>query len=466
MNGAGTTLGRSEHTGSPSPSQGGGAGRGHFGLPAWQDPTREKDGPMSKRFDRVLLLRHFAICSGAGVAYLLRAEQIGYTALWIVGIGSLLNAAAFGFRTRPSLARVCELASPVIGVGSWAALVAVTGGVASPFKAGLWLEIVLSAMAMRPPGILYVSAGSIAALWAQQLWVGIAGAGTALVLQSGFMVGMGCAVYLVTRRWTGAQRALASKHDDLATRLDSLQTQLESERALGRLGDGENVGRLAHGLKNAVHSLRGFTSLIERKILERGDHQALAGLRTAIDDLEALARLTLDEGRKADDPEAEGWTRDAMTSTERAVHAMSQSAPGVRWTIHLDGERPSLRIPEGVFRYLLDILMRNAVEAMKGSGHASVELQHEDTELLIRVRDQGSGLSDEALREIFKPGYTTKAEGSGYGLFLALRMAREHGGDLNAKAVARGTSGERGAVLELRLPMSGEPGTVPSPHTS
>ncbi len=421
---------------------------------------------MSKRFDRVLLVRHFAICAGAGVAYLLRAEEIGYTALWIVGIGSLLNAAAFGFQARPGLARVCELASPVIGVGSWAALVAVTGGVVSPFMAGLWLEIVLSAMTMRPPGILYVSAGSIAALWTQQLWVGIAEAGTALVLQSGFMVGMGCAVYLVTRRWTGAQRELATRHDDLATRLDSLQVQLESERALGRLGDGENVGRLAHGLKNAVHSLRGFASLIERKVPGRGEHPALAGLRAAIDDLEALARLTLDEGRKTDDPDAEERTRDAMASIERAVRATSQSAPGVHWSIHLDGERSGLRIPEGVFRYLLDILMRNAVEAMKGSGRASVELQHEDGKLLVRVRDQGSGFDDETLRQIFKPGYTTKAEGSGYGLFLALRMAREHGGDLDAKSIARDGSGERGAVFELRLPISGEPGARSSPEIS
>ena len=421
---------------------------------------------MNERFDRVLLVRHFAICAGAGVAYLLRAEQIGYTALWIVGIGSLLNAAAFGFRTRPNLARVCALASPVIGVGSWGALVGVTGGVTSPFMAGLWLEIVLSAMAMRPPGILYVSAGSIAALWIQQLWVGIAGAGTALALQTGFMVGMGCAVYLVTRRWTGAQRALASKHDDLASRLDSLQAELAGERALGRLGDGENVGRLAHGLKNAVHSLRGFTSLIERKAPDRGEHQALAGLRAAIDDLEALARLTLEEGREADHDEAAGLTRDAMATVERAVRAASQSAPGVHWSIHLDGERPSLRIPEGVFRYLLDILIRNAVEAMQGSGRASVDLMRAQGDLLVRVRDQGSGLSDDALRKIFEPGYTTKTEGSGYGLFLALRMAREHGGSLEAEPSPREAGDLPGAVFELRLPISGEPASKPAREAS
>ena len=119
------------------------------GGDAREPAIREASPGMSRRFDRVLLVRHVAICAGAGVAYMLRAEEIGYTALWIVAVGSVLNAAAFGFRTQPALARICELASPVIGIGSWAALVAVTGGVSSPFMAGLWLEIVLSAMAVR-----------------------------------------------------------------------------------------------------------------------------------------------------------------------------------------------------------------------------------------------------------------------------------------------------------------------------
>ena len=428
------------------------------------EPATDAANPArSKRFDRVLLVRHVAICAGAGVAYMLRAEEIGYTALWIVAVGSILNAAAFGFRTQPAFARICELASPVIGIGSWAALVAVTGGVSSPFMAGLWLEIVLSAMAMRPPGILYVSAGSIAALWTQQLWLGIGDSVVALVLQSGFMVGMGCAVYLVTRRWTGAQRALASKHDDLALRLDSLQAQLESERALGRLGEGENVGRLAHGLKNAVHSLRGFTSLIERKTVSRGDNPALTGLRTAIDDLETLPLLTLEEGRSARDPAEAGRTSDALAAAKLAVQGISQSATDVRWEIHLDGESPGLQMPEGVFRTLLDILLRNAVEAMDGRGRASVELCGRAGELHVRVRDQGPGLSDEALRELFKPGYTTKAKGSGYGLFLALRMAREHGGDLSARPASDpgGESTASGAIFELRLPVLRKPEARP-----
>ena len=95
-----------------------------------------------------------------------------------------------------------------------------------------------------------------------------------------------------------------------------------------------------------------------------------------------------------------------------------------------------------------------------------VEFEQKAVHFRVRVRDEGSGLSGDALRKIFKPGYSTKTEGSGYGLFLALRMAREHGGTLEAEPIPRDPSDERGAIFELRLPMSGEPGSKPAREAS
>ena len=403
---------------------------------------------MGSRFDRVLVARHFAICAGAVMAYVLRAElRIGYTALWIVALSALLNFGAWSFRTWPGFARACEVASPVIGVGSWTALIAVTNGVGSPFIAGLWLEIVLSAMALRPKGILYVTAGSGAALWAQQAWLGLSGVGMVLTLQTGFLVGMGGATYLVTRRWTHAQSSLGRKHEQLAERLDVLQEQLQSERALGRLGEAEQVGRLAHGLKNAIHSLRGFASLIEPRVLERGSQDALAGLRIAIDDLESLALLTLEEGRTRGGAQDAPGTPDARAAVERAIREISTGASGVSWTTAAIGANAPLAIPEPDLREVLTVLLRNAVEAMNGRGEGWVEMRNAGDRFRIVIRDQGKGLTPEAIREIFKPGYTTKPKGSGYGLFLARRIAKEHGGQLSARADAAG-----GATFELTLP--------------
>ena len=54
------------------------------------------------------------------------------------------------------------------------------------------------------------------------------------------------------------------------------------------------------------------------------------------------------------------------------------------------------------------------------------------------------------MEELFKPGFTTKSTGSGYGLFLARRIAEEHGGTIHASDRPGG-----GALFELILPVGG-----------
>lgn len=410
---------------------------------------------MERAFDRVLLIRHLALCVGAATAYLLRSElQVGYTVLWIVGVSAVLNFSAYLFGTRPALARAWEVASPVIGIGGWAALISVTNGVSSPFIAGLWLEIVLSAMAMAPVGVAMVTVGAVTALWGQQLYVGVEGHTFALVLQTAFLYGMGAVTYLVTRRWLGVQSELAEQQAQLDRRLEGLEQALEDERTLGRVG--ESAARLAHSLKNTVHSLRGFVSLIEPR-LERGGtgEAALAGLRATIDDLETLARVTLDsdgasESRTPAAPLGEG--RGAGADVRRAIAELGRAHPGVEWDLRSDGESPNLSIASDDFVEVLQIVMKNAIEAMAGGGKISVATAVSDAAFCVRVSDQGTGFSEEMQAHLFSPGHTTKPGGSGYGLFLARRVLEEHGGQLSVESAA----GD-GAVVALAIPVVASP---------
>jgi signal transduction histidine kinase len=411
---------------------------------------------MDRVFDRVLLARHFALSLGAAAAYVFRTElRIGYVALWIVGISVSLNFAAYLFRTRPGLARVCTVASPIIGVGGWTALIGVTNGVASPFIAGLWLEIVLSAMALQLRGIVVVTAACVMGLWLQQpVFVGLYGQVLPMVLQSGFLIGMGAATYLVTRRWTTRQAQMSLERMQLGERLDALNRELEDERIVAALG--ENVARLAHGLKNTVHSLRGFVGLIEPKLdKEGGGRAALQGLRSAIDDLESLARLTLGTGEKADgrgtEPTLVGAGDVEMPSgVAHALGEVSNSHPGVTWELRTDGALVRVALPDASLSETLVILMRNAVEAMEGEGRGTIETRVVGEELCISVIDEGPGFAGTDLPRIFKPGFTTKKEGSGYGLYLAMRLIEEQGGSI----VARNREGG-GAAIEIRLPVTG-----------
>lgn len=415
---------------------------------------------MERAFDRVLLARHFALSVGAVAAYLFRAElAIGYLALWIVGISASLNFLAYAFGARPSMTRFCMAASPVIGVGGWVALVAVTGGIVSPFIPGLWLEIVLSAMSLNLRSIVLVTLGSVLGLWLQQGWLGIPNELRSIVLQSGFMVGMGLATFLVTRRWTQRQTSVVGERDALDERLGLLTRELEDERTVAALG--ENVARLAHGIKNTVHSLRGFVRLIEPQLEGGGRARvALEGLGSAIDDLESLARTHLAPGGSSPAPArgevapagaGQGGAGDGVPlAVRQALDEIVRSHPGVKWQVRGDITGVEVDLPGASLAETLVILLRNAVEAMGGKGAGVLETRVEDDELRVRIIDEGPGLSEAQLAEIFKPGFTTKDEGSGYGLFLARRIAEEHGGSITASA-----GDGPGAVFELALPISG-----------
>ena len=72
----------------------------------------------------------------------------------------------------------------------------------------------------------------------------------------------------------------------------------------------------------------------------------------------------------------------------------------------------------------------------------------------IEVRDSGVGFEPEALRRVFEPYFTTRADrgGSGLGMAIVYRIVSEHGGMIRAS----GSPG-RGATVTIRLPMKGPP---------
>jgi hypothetical protein len=72
-------------------------------------------------------------------------------------------------------------------------------------------------------------------------------------------------------------------------------------------------------------------------------------------------------------------------------------------------------------------------------------------EIQVRVADHGAGISDDAAAQLFKPFFTTKAEGHGLGLAVSQNIVLEHGG----RIAARNRPAEQGpgAIFELSLPI-------------
>jgi len=244
-------------------------------------------------FGRVPFIRHLALCAAALVAYLAREElRVGNSVLWVFGFAALLNFQTGMLSRRTGSTSIARFLSALFGLGGWIVLMFLTGGVASPFIAGLSLEVILAAMTLPPAGIALITGGGVAGLWLQQSLLGLRGSVLAMTLHTGFLLVMGAATGYVVRRLRRHEEDLARRQTELQRRLSALEMELDEAQSMGKLG--ENVARLAHGFKNAAHSLRGFARLMEPRLSGSAvDREILDGLQSAIDSLEDLARVTL-----------------------------------------------------------------------------------------------------------------------------------------------------------------------------
>ncbi len=401
----------------------------------------------ARGFDRASQIRHLAIALATIAAYQWQ-ERLGATnlVLWILGAAALLNLLTYLLSDKPRLGRLSRRLSPVFGVGGWAALVAMTHGVESPFVLGLGLEIVLSAMSLGTTGIALISALSVAALCGQQAMLGLPRESVVpLALPMALLAAIGGVTALLSQLWARDRGSLSARSEALARRLADLEREIVEARVVGRVG--ENVARLAHGLKNAVHSLRGFSALLEPEMLQhQKGHDALEGLCTAIDRLEELARMALGEPASCGDARPVCSGEQARRAIEHATAEVAACFPAIRWSARLEAGAARLASTPEIVREVLLVVLRNAAEAMQGRGEVVLQAHAAPEGLRIAVRDHGCGLSPDDLERLFRPGRTTKPDGSGYGLYLARRLVESHGGRLTAAPAPGG-----GAELSILL---------------
>jgi two-component system sensor histidine kinase HydH len=73
----------------------------------------------------------------------------------------------------------------------------------------------------------------------------------------------------------------------------------------------------------------------------------------------------------------------------------------------------------------------NALEAMPEGGRLDLALNHLDSRAVITIRDSGPGIPPEHRDKIFTMHFTTKASGSGIGLYVARSVIESNGGELH-----------------------------------
>lgn len=110
-----------------------------------------------------------------------------------------------------------------------------------------------------------------------------------------------------------------------------------------------------------------------------------------------------------------------------------------------------VKLSEPLTEWVMENLIKNAVDAMEGDGSIHVRTCRETDHAEIDITDTGKGISRKNQKNIFSPGFTTKKRGWGLGLTLAKRIIEEyHGGRIYVK----NSEIDRGTTFTIELPLS------------
>lgn len=132
-----------------------------------------------------------------------------------------------------------------------------------------------------------------------------------------------------------------------------------------------------------------------------------------------------------------------LMSGDAQAHAISLA---VEWT----GDAPSIRVDAGQIEQVLINLIRNATEALAGVAAPRIILRaarNAQDEILLQVIDNGAGIPEEHLDNVFVPFFTTKRNGTGVGLSVSRQLVQLNRGWISVRSVV----GE-GCVFTLKFP--------------
>ena len=101
----------------------------------------------------------------------------------------------------------------------------------------------------------------------------------------------------------------------------------------------------------------------------------------------------------------------------------------------LDGVDRTVMLNAPLLQWVIENLLKNAVDAISGKGTISFQIHENEHDVMLDITDTGKGIDNKTQRRIFEPGFTSKDRGWGLGLPLAKRIVEQyHGGKLLLKS--------------------------------
>jgi len=222
--------------------------------------------------------------------------------------------------------------------------------------------------------------------------------------------------------------------------------ELNSTTQLGVLAH-----RIAHDLRGPIASISGY---LEIELLKQRPEEEKRELRTLgetvgnmVETLHGITRFGKPGGPSAERIGLAGFMRDIV-----AIASFAPRAKGVRFEVTEEGGPPAETVASRAdLQQAYFNIIKNAVEAVADNHDSKwvrITVKRAGRDVMVLVSDNGPGISEEALKNVFRRSVTTKKEGTGVGLMITKDLIVRNRGEIKMRNSAPGLT------VETLLPLA------------
>jgi signal transduction histidine kinase len=212
---------------------------------------------------------------------------------------------------------------------------------------------------------------------------------------------------------------------------------------------GETAGMVGHDIRNPLQTITSCVYLAKEELKSPGNvkkeelTESLAMIEEQIDYINKIV-LDLQDFVKPLNPKIEEvdihkLVKDAFLS--------SPTPENIKVLISIDEKLRQLVVDRYLIKRVLINLITNAIQAMPDGGTLTVNATYKSGMALISVEDTGLGIPEENRSKIFKPLFTTKSKGQGFGLSVCKRLIEAHNG-----SIAFESELDKGSKFTIKIP--------------